>query len=148
MKITVIVETFFRIKIACSVVRELSHAIHFAQRKWSYSHWYILAWFSYATNFCTFRQKYELNKPISHKKFLPFSSKSTDLVHWDLCGCVIAHTFLPPSSVILWIELGGKPVWHPLILDIMTWCTQAAFSFDLVSASFSLSQLAPDSYVP
>ena len=24
------------------------------------------------------------------------------------------HTILPPSPVILWIELGGKPKWLPL----------------------------------
>ena len=32
---------------------------------------------------------------------------------WDLCECVIVHTILPPSPVILWIELGGKPKWLP-----------------------------------
>ena len=30
---------------------------------------------------------------------------------WDLCEYVIVHTKLPPSPVILWIELGGKPKW-------------------------------------
>ena len=33
---------------------------------------------------------------------------------WDLCEYVIVHTILPPSPVILWIELGGKPKWLPL----------------------------------
>ena len=27
---------------------------------------------------------------------------------------VIVHTILPPSQVILWIELGGKSKWLPL----------------------------------
>ena len=27
---------------------------------------------------------------------------------------VTVHTILPPSPVILWIELGGKPKWLPL----------------------------------
>ena len=31
-----------------------------------------------------------------------------------LCEYVIAHTILPPSAVILWIELGGKSKWLPL----------------------------------
>ena len=33
---------------------------------------------------------------------------------WGLCEYVIIHTFLPPSLVISWIELGGKPKWRPL----------------------------------
>ena len=33
---------------------------------------------------------------------------------WGLCECVIVHTILPPSPVILWIQLGGKPKWLPL----------------------------------
>ena len=33
---------------------------------------------------------------------------------WDLWAYVIVHTTLPPSPVILWIELGGKPKWLPL----------------------------------
>ena len=35
------------------------------------------------------------------------------LYKWGLCAC-IAHTKLPPSPVILWIELRGKPKWLPL----------------------------------
>ena len=31
-----------------------------------------------------------------------------------LCEYVILHMILPPSQVILWIELGGKPKWLPL----------------------------------
>ena len=41
-----------------------------------------------------------------------------------LCEYVMFHTKLPPSPVILWIELGGEPKWLPLILryyDVM--CT-------------------------
>ena len=33
---------------------------------------------------------------------------------WGQCTYVIVHTNLPPSPVILWIELGGKPKWLPL----------------------------------
>ena len=33
---------------------------------------------------------------------------------WHLCKYVIVNTKLPPSPVILWIELGGKPKWLPL----------------------------------
>ena len=33
---------------------------------------------------------------------------------WGLCTYVIVHTVLPPSPVILRIELGGKPKWLPL----------------------------------
>ena len=33
---------------------------------------------------------------------------------WGLYAYVIAHTILPPSPVILWIELGGKSKWLPL----------------------------------
>ena len=32
----------------------------------------------------------------------------------SLCKYVIVHTILPPSPVILWIELGSKPKWRPL----------------------------------
>ena len=28
---------------------------------------------------------------------------------WGLCEYVIVHTILPPSPVILWREMGGKP---------------------------------------
>ena len=31
-----------------------------------------------------------------------------------LCAFVNVRTILPPSPVILWIELGGKPKWLPL----------------------------------
>ena len=31
-----------------------------------------------------------------------------------LCAYIMAHTILPPSPVILWVELGGKPKWLPL----------------------------------
>ena len=30
---------------------------------------------------------------------------------WNLCEYVIVHTKLPPSPVILWRELAGKPKW-------------------------------------
>ena len=33
---------------------------------------------------------------------------------WGLCSYVIVHTKLPPSRVVLWIELVGKPKWLPL----------------------------------
>ena len=33
---------------------------------------------------------------------------------WGLGEYVIVHTILPPSPVILQIELGGKPKWLPL----------------------------------
>ena len=33
---------------------------------------------------------------------------------WGLCDYAIVHTKLPPSPVILWIELGGKLKWLPL----------------------------------
>ena len=37
---------------------------------------------------------------------------TVELKHsWGLCAYVIVHTILPPSPVILWIELGGKPKW-------------------------------------
>ena len=35
-------------------------------------------------------------------------------VKWGLYVYVIVHTIFPPSPVILWIELGGKPKWLPL----------------------------------
>ena len=35
-------------------------------------------------------------------------------MQWGLCAHVIIHTILPPSPVIFWIELGGKPKWLPL----------------------------------
>ena len=33
---------------------------------------------------------------------------------WYLCEYIIVHTKWPPSPVILWIGLGGKPKWLPL----------------------------------
>ena len=36
-------------------------------------------------------------------------------VQWGLCEYVIVHTILGGSPVILWISLGGKPKWLPLI---------------------------------
>ena len=33
---------------------------------------------------------------------------------WGSCEYVIVHTMLPPSAVILWIEVGGKPKWLPM----------------------------------
>ena len=33
---------------------------------------------------------------------------------WGLCNYAIVHAKLPPSPVILWVELGGKPNWLPL----------------------------------
>ena len=39
-------------------------------------------------------------------------------LQWDLCEYIIVHMNLPPSPVILWIELGGKPKWLPLIFWI------------------------------
>ena len=36
------------------------------------------------------------------------------LGQWGLCVHVKSHPKLPPSPVILWIELGGKPKWLPL----------------------------------
>ena len=39
---------------------------------------------------------------------------SAGMCKWGLCAFVIVHTILPPSPVILWIELGGKPKWLPL----------------------------------
>ena len=33
---------------------------------------------------------------------------------WGLWAYVVVHTILPPSPVILWKELGGKPKWLPL----------------------------------
>ena len=33
---------------------------------------------------------------------------------WGLCEYIIVHTKLPPSPVILWIELGGKLKWLQL----------------------------------
>ena len=36
------------------------------------------------------------------------------LVQWGLCANVKVHSKFPPSLVILWIELGGKPKWLPL----------------------------------
>ena len=38
----------------------------------------------------------------------------TVTLQWGLCECVIVHTILPSTPVILWIELGGKPKWLPL----------------------------------
>ena len=37
-----------------------------------------------------------------------------DWKQWGLCVYVIVHTILPPSPVVLWIDLGGKPKWLPL----------------------------------
>ena len=36
-------------------------------------------------------------------------------IQWGLCAYIIVHTILPPSPVIVWIELGGKSKWLPLI---------------------------------
>ena len=33
---------------------------------------------------------------------------------WGLCAYIIFHTKWPPSPVILWVKLGGKPRWLPL----------------------------------
>ena len=39
----------------------------------------------------------------------------TQGTNWGgLCEYVMVHTKLPPSPVILWIDLGGKPKWRPL----------------------------------
>ena len=45
-----------------------------------------------------------LFKPI----FMKWGLREYTIVH------VIVHSTLPPSPVILWIELGGKSNWHPL----------------------------------
>ena len=42
------------------------------------------------------------------------SKSSQKPEQWGLCAYVILHTILPPSPVILWISLGGKPKWLPL----------------------------------
>ena len=44
---------------------------------------------------------------------------------WGLCEYIIGHTKWPPSPVILWIELDGKPKWLPLNFgyhDVMRTC--------------------------
>ena len=48
------------------------------------------------------------------------------LVRRGLCAYVILHIILPPSPVILRIELGDKPKWLPLKLDTMTLVTYCA----------------------
>ena len=48
--------------------------------------------------------------------------KTIFIPHLGLCEYVIVHTTLPPSPVILWINLGGRPKWLPLkfwYLDLM-----------------------------
>ena len=52
---------------------------------------------------------------------------------WGLFAYVIVHTILPPSPVILWIELGGKPKWLPLNLEAMMLCTWPPFLMTAVS---------------
>ena len=37
-----------------------------------------------------------------------------DKSQWGLSEYVIVHTILPPSPVILWIELSSNPKWLPL----------------------------------
>ena len=46
--------------------------------------------------------------------WFPWSPHYVKRVYWGLCVYVIVHTIWPPSPVILWIELGGKPKWLPL----------------------------------
>ena len=66
---------------------------------------------------------------------------------WGLCQYVTVHTILPPSPVILWVELGGKPKWLPLNFeyhDVM--CTSvipesAAQESNLPNQIFALSNL-------
>ena len=56
------------------------------------------------------------NFSISKGKKLPTNSQ------WGLCECVIVHTILGGSPVIVWISLDGKPKWLPLKLgydDVM-----------------------------
>ena len=48
------------------------------------------------------------------KKKATYNCKIILFFEWGLCEHVIVHTNLPPSQVILWIELGGKPKWLPL----------------------------------
>ena len=64
-----------------------------------------------------------------------------DQLQWGLCAYVIVHIILPPSPVILWIELGGKPKWLPLnsgYHDVMCTapsqnvCVQKSFVHDKV----------------
>ena len=40
--------------------------------------------------------------------------RSKIIQKWGLCSYIIVDAILPPSPVILWIELGGKPKWLPL----------------------------------
>ena len=48
-----------------------------------------------------------------NRKFGACTSSDLDS-ECGLCDYVIVHTILPPSPVILWILLGGKPKWLPL----------------------------------
>ena len=59
---------------------------------------------------------------------IPWSIKKK--YQWGLCAYVIVHTILPPSPVILWIELAGKPKCLPLNFgyhDVMRTCTSRPF---------------------
>ena len=48
-----------------------------------------------------------------HKTLSPWVIETSAMGHVRIRH-VIVHTNLPPSPVILWIELGGKPKWLPL----------------------------------
>ena len=64
---TVIAKIFICVKILHSSVRELSYAINFRTSR-AVSHTGIRTWLSYATNFRTFSQKYEIYEINSHTK--------------------------------------------------------------------------------
>ena len=65
---TVIAEIFVRVKISYSSVRELSYAINFRTARAVSQTLLYVAWFSYATKFRTFRQKYEIYEIKSRTK--------------------------------------------------------------------------------
>ena len=66
-------------------------------------------------------------------------------MQWALCEYAIIHAILPPSPVILWIELGGKSKWLPLNFgyhDVMRTGPIIAILLQIISSFFFFFFLA------
>ena len=61
-----------------------------------------------------------------------------DWYHWGMCEFIKVHIQLPPSPIILWIELGGKPKWLPLNFGYHDVMRTGSFLGRAVIVTFSL----------
>ena len=102
---TVIAEVFVRVNISYSSVRRLSYAINFRATR-AVSHTLVYGvWFSYATKFRTFSQKYEKYEIKSRTKI---SAITLSPFYFKWIYILIIETFLQPfnqTADVLWFSL-------------------------------------------